>query len=246
MTYRVLVADDEALARDELKALLGEVDWLECVAETSNGPDTIQAIDEQKPDLIFLDVEMPGATGLEVLRQVEHNPQVIFTTAYDQYAVTAFELQALDYLLKPFGAERFNDVLKRAREALDAGRAGRDPWEMDGPGHPEDPLRRVFVRERGRIIPIRAKDIRRLEAMDDYVMVHHTNGRNLVRVRMKDFEARLDPERFTRIHRTHLINLDYVCAFTSHDGTRLAVEMEDGTRLVASRSHSKRLRKRVI
>lgn len=243
MSYRVLVADDEELARAELRDLLERIDWLECVAETATGPDTVREIDALEPDLVFLDVQMPGATGLEVLRQVDHRPQVVFTTAYDEYAVTAFELQALDYLLKPFGEARFRSVLERAREVLDAGTPGHASEAED---RSEGPIRRVFVRERGRIIPIRAADIRRLEAMDDYVMVHHTDGRHLVRVRMKDFEARLDPERFTRIHRSHLINLDFVTQFSSHDGTRLQVEMEDGTTLVVSRGHSKRLRKRVI
>jgi two-component system LytT family response regulator len=240
MSWRVLLVDDERLARDELESLLDDVDWLECVGEAASGPEAIRLIDELRPDLVFLDVEMPGASGIDVLRQTSHQPCVIFTTAYNQYAVTAFELQALDYLLKPFGPERFQTVLARAREALENRTQGPDR------GLGEGPLERLFVRERGRIIPIRVSEIRRIEAEDDYVMVYSDLGRHLIRVRMKELEKLLDADRFVRIHRSHIVNLNFVEAFQSYDGTRLEAVLTDGTRLVASRSRSKKLRERVI
>ena len=244
MTIRAVIADDEPLARKKLTRLLEQERDIELVGTAADGPETVRLVSELAPDLLFLDIRMPGATGIEVLEQLEQRPHVIFTTAYDRYAVTAFELQALDYLLKPFGKERFGQALARAKEVLGG------PGSRAAPRIPtldsEGPLHRLFVRERGRIVPIAVSQIDRLEAVDDYVMVHVGGRKHLVSVRLRDFEARLDSVTFVRVHRSHMVNMDRVVALTPHDGTRLQIEMQDGTRIVASRTRSRELRKLVV
>lgn len=245
MKIRAVIADDEPLARKKLGRLLEQDGEVECVGVAADGPEAIRLVAEHKPDLLFLDIRMPGATGIEVLEQLEHTPHVIFTTAYDRYAVTAFELQALDYLLKPFGKERFAQALARAKSVL-KGPEGRRDTNPSPALQSEGPLTRLFVRERGKIVPVSVEQIERLEAVDDYVMVHAGGRKHLVSVRLRDFEARLDRDRFVRVHRSHMVNLDFVTALAPHDGTRLQVELRDGTRIVASRTRSRELRRLVV
>lgn len=246
MTATALVADDEPLARRKLRELLDGVSWVECVGEAADGLETLHQMEARKPDLLFLDIQMPGLSGLEVLARSTHNPLVIFTTAYDRYAVSAFELQALDYLLKPFGRRRFLAALDRVKAALEQRPAvstlERAREALAAPAY----LSRLFVRDRGRIVPVRAADILRLEARDDYVAVHVANGRYLVHMPMSEFAHRLDPERFLQIHRSHIVNLDHVRALVPYDGSRLEVELRDGTRLMASRVRSRELRQRAV
>jgi two-component system LytT family response regulator len=221
--------------------MLAGVSWIECLGEVSDGAGALRAIDELQPDLVFLDIRMPGLDGLEVLRRAKHGPAVIFTTAYDRYAVTAFELAAVDYLLKPFGRERFLAALERARPALerDAGASSiarvRETLTMSPA--------RLFVRDGGHVVPIRARDIARLEAADDAVIVHATGRRYRMNVPLHDLENRLDPSQFVRVHRSHVVNLDHVVALTPYDGSRFLIRLRDGTELKASRQRSRLLRK---
>ena len=247
MTHRALIADDEPLARRKLRKLIAAVDWLEVVGETGDGPSTVAAVDELEPDLLFLDIRMPGASGLEVLERIEHRPHVIFTTAYDKYAVTAFELQALDYLLKPFGPDRLASALERAREALRSTgpRAAMTERARETLGG-RRPLTRLFVKERGKIVPVAVNQIARLEACDDYVAIHVGERRYLVHLRLKEFESTLDSRNFVRVHRSHIVNLEHVKALRPYDGARFQVELRDGTRVIASRSGSKLLREMII
>lgn len=253
-----LIADDEPLARQQIRDLLREVPWVRCAGESADGPETLRAIDELRPDLVFLDMEMPGLPGLEVLERAAHRPWVIFTTAHDRYAVSAFEVQALDYLLKPFGRERFLAAVGRARQLLEQRERAMDhadeprpdalPWSGASadrpPGH--RPISRLFVRERGRIVPLAVPKIDRLEARDDYVAIYAGGRRYLVHIRLADLESHLDPDQFIRIHRSHIVNLDHVNALVPYDGTRLQVEMRDGTKIMASRTRSKELRHLVV
>ena len=248
MMSRVLIADDERLAREKLRGFLASVDWVDLISETMDGPGTRHAIDTLKPDLVFLDIRMPGASGMEVLDLVKHMPHIIFTTAYDQYAVAAFELQAVDYLLKPFGKARFHKALARARQTLvfapsDATALQRMQRVLKTPA--PAPLSRLFVRSRNRIMPLPVDQIERLEAHNDYVMLYAGKQRHLIHLRMKDFEERLD-HRFIRVHRSHLINLDYIATLTPYDHRRLQIRMQDGTTIIASRAGSKVLRQLVI
>lgn len=258
MKATALIADDEPLARQRLRDLLRGVGWIECVAEAEDGPTAIARIDELRPDLAFIDIRMPGASGIEVLERVRHRPQVIFTTAFDQYAVTAFELQAIDYLLKPFGAERFERAVARARDHLELSRGAPDDGSARLPAGPDtgldgsdvvsrarqasEPLSRLFIRERGAIVPVPVDTIERLEALDDYVAVYAGERRHLVGVRLRDFEARLDGDRFVRVHRSHIVSLAHVVSIERHDSTRLRVVLHSGAEIIASRAGTRRLR----
>jgi two-component system LytT family response regulator len=244
---RALVVEDEPLARRQLRELAAGVPWLSCVGEAPDGASAVHAIDELQPDLVFLDIRMPELTGLEVLERAAHEPAVIFTTAFDQYAVAAFELGALDYLLKPFGRERFLAAVERARRALGAPRTDDDDGSTvdrarAALGATAGPVERIFVRDRGRIVPLPVRDIERLEAEDDYVAVHTRGRRFLVYLPLADFERRLDPDRFLRVHRSHVVNLDFVTALVPFDAARLQVELRDGTKIMASRARSRELR----
>ena len=240
---RALVVDDEPLARKRLRELLGEFEHIDQVGEAVDGTTAVAAIDSLRPDLVFLDVEMPEGTGLEVLNRIAHDPAVIFTTAHDKYAVSAFELQAVDYLLKPFGKERLERALgrltpagggaaRRAREALETSR--------------EAAVTRIIVRDRGRLVPLAMKDIVRLEANDEYTSVHVKGKVYLVYLTLQEFERKLDSAKFLRVHRSHVVSLDHVAQFTPTDGGRFELEMTDGTRLPVSRAYAKELRERAV
>ena len=244
---RVLVVEDEPLARAKLRALVDELPWAECVGEAADGRAALAMLDALRPDVVFLDIELPELSGLEVLARATHQPAVVFTTAYDRYAVSAFELAAVDYLLKPFGRERFQAAAERARRAAvpaaddeppPAERARRALAELGAGG----PLTRLLVRDRGRITPIAVRDVERLEAEDDYVALHAHGRRHLVYLPLNEFEQRLDPAQFVRVHRSHIVNLDFVRHLVPFDAGRLQVEMRDGTRVLASRARSKALR----
>jgi two-component system LytT family response regulator len=250
---RALIVEDEPLARRTLREIIAEVPWLELVGEAETGTHAVEMIDALAPDLVFLDIEMPELSGIEVLGRVSHAPAVIFTTAYDRYAVSAFELEALDYLLKPFGRERCLAALERARRVLPLGATSNGvplapPVVERARSVVSDtgPLTRLFVRDRDRIVPVAAVDIERLEAADDYVEVHTKVRSYLVYLTLNDFERRLDPERFIRVHRAHIVNLDFVKQLVPFDGSRMQVEMRDGTKILASRTRSKELRQLAI
>jgi two-component system LytT family response regulator len=242
MKVTALIVDDEPLARIHLQDLIGAVPWLTCVGEAVDGESAIRSIDSLRPELIFLDIEMPGPSGLAVLERIRHRPAVIFTTAFDRYAVTAFEVSALDYLLKPFGEARFEAAVERARRTFDTGQwpatIERARSALAEPGA----MARIFVRQRGRIMPISLVDVDRLEAQDDYVVVHVGGRQHLVRVPLGELVRRLDPERFVRVHRCHVVNIERVVAIAPHGDGRLDVRLRDGTVLTASRSKSRELR----
>jgi two-component system LytT family response regulator len=241
-TITALVIDDEPLARRKVRELLNDVPWIECLGEVGDGRHAVHAIDERQPDLVFLDVRMPGCSGLELLRRVRHVPAVIFTTAYDRYAVTAFELAAVDYLLKPFSRDRFLQALARARPALES-RAGASSADRAQEALGSAPVSRLFVREHGRIVPLRASLVERLEACDDFAYAHVQGRRYRLNATLNDLERRLDPAVFVRIHRSHIVNLDHVVAWTPYDGSRFEVRLRDGTVVMASRQRSRALRK---
>lgn len=248
---RTLIVEDEPLARRTLREILADVPWLECIGEAENGARAVEMIDSLTPDLVLLDIEMPELSGIQVLDRISHEPAVIFTTAFDRYAVSAFELEALDYLLKPFGRERCLAALERARRVLpsQAGASGSSPSLVERARHvmnESGPITRLFVRDRDRIVPVPAVDIERLEAADDYVEVHTKARSYLVYLTLNDFERRLDPERFIRVHRAHIVNLDFVKQLVPFDGSRMQVEMRDGTKILASRTRSKELRQLAV
>ncbi len=237
----VAVCEDEPLARIHLRDLITHTHTLAWVGEAADGAAAVQLLNEATPDLVFLDIRMPELDGLEVLKQVAPPRAVVFTTAYDEHAVQAFELGAVDYLLKPFGKERFDLAVSRVLRAL-----SQD--EPDTPPVRErltalaTPLTRLFARERGRIIPIAVPEIVRLEAEDDYVAVYSRGRKYLLTVTLGALLDRLDHRRFVRIHRSHAVNLDFVTALVPFDTGRLNVELRDGTQITASRSGTQQLR----
>ena len=237
---RVVIADDEPLARRTLREHLREIDWIDVAEECGDGLSAIRAVDALRPDLLFLDIRMPGASGIAVAEQVAHRPYIVFTTAYDRYAVTAFEIGALDYLLKPFGRERVHAVLARARTAMEHGLpaiAARANVLSAS-----KPLSHVFVKERGRMLSVPLERVERLEACDDYVALYADGRRHLLHARLQDLAARLEPSRFVRVHRSHVVNLGFVTAIEPRDGARSTVVLTSGARVPASRAGSAQIK----
>jgi two-component system, LytTR family, response regulator len=241
MKGSVLIADDEPLARRTLREHLRDLGWTGPIQEARDGKTAIALANNERPELMFLDIVMPGATGLEVLEQLDYEPKVIFTTAHDQYAVTAFELGALDYVLKPFGRERLERVVRRAQLALNASAApllSRAQESLAG----AHTLSRIFVRDSNRIVPISLANLERAQGADDYVTICTPTKEYLVGIRLSDLESHLAEGNFLRIHRSHLINLEYITSIEPYDAARVEVVMKSGVRIVASRTGSKRLR----
>jgi two-component system LytT family response regulator len=242
VTETILVADDEPLARRTLCAQLRDLGCTGTIYEAGDGEAAVAVANRERPDLVFLDIVMPGATGLEVLERLEHLPKIIFTTAHDQYAVTAFELGALDYLLKPFGRDRLERVLSRVRQVSFAEREplidrARRTLQPSRPA-----LSKIFVRDGNRILPLALEDIERVQGADDFVTIVTAAKHHLVSVRLSDLEHHLDGKQFLRIHRSHLVNLEHVASIQRCDTARFEVVMKSGTRITASRAGSKRLR----
>ena len=241
MKDSILIADDEPLARRTLRQHLLDLGWAGTMYEAHDGKTAIAVANNQRPDLVFLDIVMPGATGLDVLKQLDYEPTVIFTTAHDQYAVTAFELGALDYLLKPFGRDRLERVLRRAQAML---KEPATPLLSRAEESLEQPrtLSRIFVRDGNRIVPIALASIERAQGADDYTTIFASPKEYLVSIRLSDLETHLAPANFLRIHRSHIVNLEYVTSIEPYDATRVEVVMKSRTRIVASRTGSKLLR----
>lgn len=259
MKIRALIVEDAAPARRKLTRLLDGLDWIELVGEAADGESAVRRIDRLNPDLVLLDVRLPGRSGLEVLERTRRSPHVIFTTAYDEYAVTAFELHALDYVQKPFSRRRFMRALERARVALGRGRGQTHDdgtrEEAEEPALRErarealrrGPVEQIFVRRSGRVVPLRVRDIVWLEARGDYVALHTAGERRfLVRTTLGGLVEHLGRERFLRIHRSRAVNLSHVLAFDPSDGSRLRVRLSDGSHVMASRRRSRELRRRVL
>lgn len=237
---KAILVEDEPEARRSLREYLRGIDWIEIQGEAADGRAAVELIDRLKPDLVFLDVQLPEMTGLRVLEAVRHAPEVVFTTAYDQYALAAFEFGALDYLVKPFGRERFLKTLTRLRQRMAA--AGVPAAERAKAAFASGPLARLYARRGERIVPILATDIRRIEAQGDYAEVHTPSGVFLMHISLREMAARLDPARFLQVHRAHIINLDAIDHLRPYDDRRLMIVLRDGSEIVASRTASERLR----
>ena len=235
-----LIVDDEPVARTGMRHMLAEVEWIECIGEAANGPAAIEAIDTLKPELVFLDIQMPGALGTEVLQRITHQPLVVFTTAYAQHAVTAFELGALDYLLKPFGEERLHATLERVRAVF--GEPGVSALDRFSEAMGRAPISRLFVRNGRAIVPLAVTDIAWFEAVGDYIAAHAGAAQHVLNLSLNHLETRLDPQCFARIHRAHIVNLDHVAAFRREPGGQLIAQLTDGTRLAVSRAKAQNLR----
>jgi two-component system LytT family response regulator len=242
-TIRALIVEDEDLARENLREYLKDVDWVTLVGEAADGHEAVRLAAKLRPELVFLDVRLPELSGLEVARRVGPSAEIVFTTAYDRFAIAAFEIGALDYLMKPFGRERFAATLGRVRERLGAGDvpdAERARAAL-GPG----PLRRLFVRQGNRIVPIPADSIVRVQAAGDYAEIRTAAGSTfLLHLSLTELVERLDPARFEQVHRSHIVNLDAVRELRPYDERRLVLILRNGEQVVASRAASEALRRR--
>ena len=240
---RVLIVDDEPLAREKIRALVGEDPGVEVVGECGNGAEAVEQVRALAPDLLLLDVQMPEAGGFDVLEALaaDRPPLVIFITAYDRYAVRAFEVNAFDYLLKPFDRERFSAAIERAKEQIrrqrdgDLGRRILTLLEQikDEPKH----LERLVVKTGGRIFFIQADEIDWVEAEGNYVQIHVGKKAHLLRETLTNLEAQLDPKKFVRIHRSTIVNLSRVRELHSWTHGEYHVILHDGTQLTLSRNY---------
>lgn len=248
---RVLIADDEPLARERLRTLLASEPGMEVVGECADGPTAIASIQKLKPDLVFLDVQMPGNTGFDVIEAIgpSRMPFVIFVTAYDKYALRAFDVHALDYLLKPFDRERFEQALGRARQQLDrrsGGELERRLLELVQDLKPATQrLERFVIKSGGRVFFVRAAEIDWIEAAGNYVKLHVGTDSHLFRETMNALEAQLDPDTFFRIHRSHIVNIERVKELQPWFNGEYVVFLKSGTRLTLSRGYREKLQDRI-
>jgi two-component system LytT family response regulator len=246
----VYIAEDEPLARELLRDAIYAHPGLRLVGEAGDGATALQQIDQVQPDVVFMDIQMPELTGLEVLRRLHCAPQIVFTTAYDQYAVTAFELNAVDYLLKPFTRARFDAAVARLLESPAPPQAIVDAALVQAAqrkeGHSAGRLERILVRDRGRIFPLSLNEIEYLKADSKYTAIAARGQTFLVRIGISELEVQLDPTRFIRIHRSALVNLDFVDSMRADEQSQLVIQMRDGVVLTASREASKVLREMAI
>lgn len=241
-TKTVFIAEDEPLARETLRDWIQAHPQLRLVGEAADGASALKQIDKLTPDAVFMDIQMPEMTGLQVLQRLTHAPDFIFTTAYDQYAVIAFELNAIDYLLKPFSRERFDAAVERL---LEVSVPSKDLLQLALKQASEQEtamLKRILVRDRGHIFPLSTDEIEYLKSEEKYTVIAARKKNFLVRIGLSELSARLDPGKFIRIHRSTLINLDFVESMKADDQSQLQIQMRDGTQLVANREASKMLR----
>jgi two-component system, LytTR family, response regulator len=239
VTVRVLIVDDERLARQKLRRFLEEEPGVAVIGECTSGAEAVAAIGRERPDLVFLDVQMPEVDGFEVLRRLGAFPpvQVIFVTAHDRYAVQAFEVQALDYLLKPFGRERFRAALARVRER----RATLTPERLqallqDRDGREGRP-RRLVVRSGARLTLLPVEQIDWIESADNYARLHVGAREHLLRETLAHLEERLDPRRFVRVHRRAIVNLDAIAEVRALFQGSYEVRLRSGDRVPVGRTH---------
>lgn len=234
---RAVIVDDEAPARDRIRHLLELERDVDVVGEAANGSDACETVRELRPDVLFLDVQMPDVDGLELLVELgDRVPEfVIFVTAYDQYALKAFEHAAVDYLLKPFDPDRFAEAVSRVRGALAArAQATAQP----------NYISRIAVRSGERVLLLKAADIDWVEAQGNYVVLHSAGARYILRDRISAIEARLDPAAFVRIHRSTVVNVDRIRDLHPLFHGEYTVVLTDGTRLTLSRRYRDRLQDR--
>ncbi|HTY60614.1 MAG TPA: LytTR family DNA-binding domain-containing protein [Bacteroidota bacterium] len=244
---RTLIVDDEPLARDKIRMFLERDPEIEIIGECVDGVHAVRSIEESSPDLLFLDIQMPGKDGFEVLRTVgvDRVAAVIFVTAYDEHALRAFEFHALDYLLKPFAANRFQDALARAKTQLLAEPA--EPFKkqlmtllgsVDGESRY---ITRLVVKTGGRIVFLKVEEIDWIEAAGNYLTLHVGTSSHLIRETMNDLESRLDPAQFLRIHRSTIVNIDRIKEMQPLFHGDFTVMLMNGTRLMLSRNYKSRL-----
>lgn len=244
---KVMIVDDEPLAREKIRGLLKSDSEIEIVSECSSGTKAVAAVQKQAPDLLFLDIQMPELDGFGVLKTLptQNMPYVIFVTAYDQYALRAFEVYALDYLLKPFDRERFQKALDRAKSQIRKDRSSSLSQGIlslveelkGGPRH----LERLLIKQNGRVHLLKTQDIDWIEAEGNYVRIHAGKDVHLLRETITTLETQLNPRKFMRIHRSSIVNLDRIKELQPWFHGEYRIILRDGTQLMLSRSYREKL-----
>jgi len=244
---RTLVVDDEPIARARVVSLLKQEDDIEVVGECANGQQAMSAIETTSPDLLFLDIQMPEVNGLDLARTIQSSgtPAVVFVTAYDEYALRAFEVHALDFLLKPFSAERFRSALGHAREQVSQRRKGTTIAKSAASDARTARSNRLMIKSGGRIHFVRMTDVDWCEAQGNYVRIHVGPAEHLVRDTMSHLESELDPMQFVRIHRSTIVNVDRIQEMQSSFNGEYVVLLRTGTRLTLSRGYREILQARL-
>ncbi len=231
MSLKAIIVDDERLARAELKKLLQEFPDIDIVDEAANAAEGVDKIETQNPDIIFLDIQMPGKTGFDLLSDLEKAPHVIFTTAYDEYALKAFEVNALDYLLKPIEPKRLADAVHKLQDEISKERAGLNGVNR-GPLTEAD---QVFVKDGERCWFVKLSEIRLFESVGNYAKVFFSTNKPLILKSLNSLEERLDERVFFRANRKHIINLRWIEKIEPYFNGGLLVELKGGEKIEVSR-----------
>lgn len=242
---RTIIVEDEKLARDLLKNYLKDHSQMELLEECPDGFSGIKAIQKHQPDLVFLDIQMPKLTGFEMLELLDYTPCIIFTTAYDQFAIKAFEHNALDYLLKPFSRERFANALEKAMDKINNEKNDTDKIKQLSENTIEDHLQRVVVKSGQKINVFPVEQIKYIESQDDYVMIYTEGHKYLKQKTMKFFESSLDPNLFIRIHRSYIVNVEQIMQLEPYEKDNYVCVIKDKTKLKVSQSGLKLLKQRL-
>ena len=245
---KCVIVDDEKLAHDLLREFLEPLTDMEIVGEAANGAEAVELIDRTRPDLLFLDVQMPGMTGFDVLDEIEHEPYVIFITAYDQYAIQAFEKNAVDYLLKPVDEDRFKLAIERAlkRKKLEEGRLE----DLLGSMRPARTSRNfdthIFVQKSEKLFNLPVNEITYLEASGDYTIISTKNDQFVSSSGIGKLEELMNPDVFIRVHRSTIINVNYLKEIERHFNGGMVVKMQNGKSFPVSRTYAKQIRRKVV
>lgn len=240
--YKAILIDDEPLASRMLQEYLDAFKEVQVVAVCQDGFDGLKAIQQKQPDLIFLDIQMPKINGFEMLELIENPPAVIFTTAFDEYAIKAFEHHAVDYLLKPFSQERFDKAMSRFLSQQAGNQAEQTKQLLETAATSPDQIDRIVIRDNNniRIVPI--ADIEYIEAADDYAKIFTASGSFLKNRTMSSFEKQLPAKQFVRIHRSHIVNVSQITQLHPHDKETYTASLKNGAKLPVSKTGYAKLR----
>ena len=243
-TYRIIIVEDEEPARDLLKRYLSASTNIEIIGEFADGFEAAKAINSLKPDLVLLDIQLPRLTGFEILEIIEHPAAIIFTTAYDEYALKAFERNAVDYLLKPFSRDRFLQALERAMERM-AAKSAPNLETLAENLTPNEPLNRIVVKTGKAIQVVPIEQIEMIEASDDYVSIYTNQERFVKKQTMKYFEERLNPNTFIRTHRSYIVNFTQIASIELYEKDSYIGILRNGNKVKISASGYKELKEKL-